>query len=481
MRFVPWGCLALVAAAGCSSHEAETRGDGGQDDSQDVGQEGGLHVGAGVAGNCSFSWQAVVSPAIKTVGIVTWSTDLPGVSEAHIDFGLTTEYGMTAPVDLKEPNLRTLLLGMKRKQTYHYRIVASNSSEACASPDQTITTGGLLGGIPEISVEHMSDAYPHYGGFLVTGQYTTPGGTSLTPAYIVDSDGDIVWAWGHPKDVMTAVMSYDGKSMWISSLNFPDTGASVHRVSMDGLSDENLSKVFTGQNHHMTVLPDETVAFIAFGTEYCDDIKEYSPTTGQVRTIVNAGVAQGGATVCVLNYIQYSREDDTLVFSDFVNQTVVKIRRNDGTTVWMLNGSNPDFSGFSWQGQQHGIHILGVDHFMLFNNNSMVSLTNLEALGFPPADRPMGTGDGSIALELQLDQGTKSVTRVWSYKSRIQTDFLGDVQRLPSGNTLVNYGSMGALHEVGPDGTLLQKWELPMGATFGFMQERASLYGPSPR
>ena len=36
---------------------------------------------------------------------------------------------------------------------------------------------------------------------------------------------------------------------------------------MDGMTDENLSAQFTGANHQLTVLPDETVAFYAYGSE----------------------------------------------------------------------------------------------------------------------------------------------------------------------------------------------------------------------
>ena len=36
-------------------------------------------------------------------------------------------------------------------------------------------------------------------------------------------------------------MSYDGQSMWINNVNVPSGTASVHRVSMDGLTDEDFS------------------------------------------------------------------------------------------------------------------------------------------------------------------------------------------------------------------------------------------------
>ena len=44
------------------------------------------------------------------------------------------------------------------------------------------------------------------------------------------------------------------------------------------------------------------------------------------------------------------------------------------TTVWMhRTGSTKTFSGDSWAGGEHGIHILGLDHFLIFNNNSVTA------------------------------------------------------------------------------------------------------------
>jgi hypothetical protein len=110
----------------------------------------------------------------------------------------------------------------------------------------------------------------------------------------------------------------------------------------------------------------------------------------------------------------------------------------------------------------------------VFNNNS-----NL-LVWFPDW---LGTGDGSVAFEVSLDLVTRTATTAWSYKATpgIQNDLLGDLQRLPNGNTLIGYGTKGTLLEVSPDGILLREWDWPMGATFGYIQKRPTLYGPPPR
>jgi hypothetical protein len=356
---------------------------------------------------------------------------------------------------------------MKQSKTYHYRIVGMNDAGECASADHTLTTGSLGVALPQIAVT-TKDASRLYGGFLVTGQSVTPAGGP--PAYIADADGELVWAYPFTKDVTGIRMSYDGRSIWLNSANVPSGVASVHRVSMDGLTDEDLSAKLPGLHHHLAVLPDETVAYAAYdSTNGCDDIKEYSPATGQTKVLVNAGKALGGATQCHVNDVQYSPDDDTLVFSEQDSQTVAKIKRTDGSTVWLLNGPKATFTGTTWKGSQTGLHVLGTNRLLVFNNNSKGTAG--------------GSGDGSVALEITLDLVAKKAALVWAYKANpgIQNDVLGDVQRLSNGNTLVGYATQGVLHEVGADGVLLQEWTWGLLATFGNIEKRATLYGPPPR
>jgi len=365
-------------------------------------------------------------------------------------------------------NNTTWLLGMKQSRTYHYRITATGSNGDCSGPDATIQTGVLMTGLPKISQDTKNQA-ALYGGFLITGQYVSMGSSGI-PAYILDGDGEFVWAYKFAKDVTGAVMSYDGNWMWINSANVPSGQVAVHRVSMDGTKDEDKSSSFSGLNHQLTVLPDETVAFYAYNqSKGCEDIKEYSPS-GSVKTLVNAGAAQGGSSACHVNNIQYSKEDDTLVFSDTDSSVAVKIKRTDGSTVWVLNGSKATFTGDKWSGGEHGIHLLALDRLLIFNNNSRMSIGG-----------GGGTGDGSIVLELKLDLSAKKISKVWSYKSDVQNDVMGDMQRMENGNTVIGYSTQGVLQEVDSGGKLLQEWTWPIGASFGYIQKRKTLYGPPPR
>jgi hypothetical protein len=143
--------------------------------------------------------------------------------------------------------------------------------------------------------------------------------------------------------------------------------------------------------------------------------------------------------------------------------------------VWILNGATKTFSGFTWLGSEHGIHILGLDDFLIFNNNSL----SVVGTTIPVS---MGTGDGSGVVEIKLDLNAKTVTKTWSYKAMgtaYQTDIMGDLQRLANGNLVIAFGGKGVIQEITASGTVLQ--EMKTTTNFGYIQKRATLYGPPPR
>jgi hypothetical protein len=423
--------------------------------------------GAAAQATCTFTIPpATISAKIATVGIVEFSTDLAGLSAARIEFGLDTNYGMVAPVDVAAANHRTLLLGMKQRKTYHFRVVATGSAGPCQSTDQTIMTGSLPNGFPTIDVATKTQNKAElYGGFLLTGAYVMGGGGSGSPAYIVDQDGDVVWAYQVGSDVTGANMSIDGKYMWINSAQVPEGNTNVHRVSMDGTMDENLSTQFKGLNHTLQVLPDESVAFCAYSGNGCDDVKLRHPD-GMVDTLYNSGTATGNNGKCTCNGIGYSETDNALVVSELVSNKYFKVKIADKSLVWVLGGTAPnDFTGdgSTWE-RQHGVHVLGADRLLFFNNGALA-------------------GSGSLAVELLLDTTAKTAKKAWTYQASpgIANIIMGDVQRLKNGNTIVAYSTKGVVHEVNAKGMLLEAWSWPIGGALGYISKRKSLYGPPER
>jgi hypothetical protein len=90
--------------------------------------------------------------------------------------------------------------------------------------------------------------------------------------------------------------------------------------------------------------------------------------------------------------------------------------------------------------------------------------------------------DASTFYEYALDAsgGALGATQVRAYVSATgaHSNTLGDVQRLPNGNTLVTFSNDGLIEEVDPSSRVVQSLAAPW---FGYAEWRATLYGPPER
>ena len=146
------------------------------------------------------------------------------------------------------------------------------------------------------------------------------------------------------------------------------------------------------------------MAFYATGSNGCDDIKLF-PAKGTpssaATTVVDAKTAHGGTGACHVNNIEYNPL--TTAWSSRTWTTSASPRYRNKHAMWVLAGTNgvtSTFSGDLWSGGEHGFHIISPTDYLIFNNNSAMSMTS-------PA----------IALELTIDPAGKKSTKKWSYTS----------------------------------------------------------------
>jgi len=127
-----------------------------------------------------------------------------------------------------------------------------------------------------------------------------------------------------------------------------------------------------------------------------------------------------------LNALDIDDDGNILVSARHLSE-VTKINRDSGEVIWRLSGAHSSFSfvndplnGTSFQ---HNITALGNGHYLLFDNGN----------GHTP--------QLSRAVEYQLDLTNKSATLVWQFRDNPDkyANWLGSAQRLPSGNTLINF------------------------------------------
>ncbi len=418
-----------------------------------------------------------LSEAIPTVGIAEWSTPAT-IDSAHVDFGRESgNYEFSAPVDLSEPNHRTLLLGMKESTTYYVQVFAESGGTTHSSDVLTLDTGVLSNQLPAISVNDVNPAAV-YGGFTVTcngGIGNNPAGPSPGAgwAFIFDKDGDMVWAYDLTDTAVAsctrARMSYDGKDMWAGNFSNVSPDGALLRLSMDGLTSETFS--LPARNHDFAVLPNNNIVYQEQQNggagrggvdEGADNISELDVETGMSRVLYDENtdfaeqIAESGAHT---NYVAYVPFLNAISFSMRHTSTIGVISfpppGEQAQLLMTFGGPLSDFD-FSWD-YQHG-HEVMENSIIIFNNTA-------------------ATGNQSAAIEYEYDVNTGHGTQILDYTSGLASFAFGEVQRLPNGNTFVTYSVAGVIHEIDASGTLLRETSL---TPIGYTRHRKTLYGPPP-
>ncbi|HTQ08332.1 MAG TPA: aryl-sulfate sulfotransferase [Polyangiaceae bacterium] len=454
-------------------------------------------AGSGMMGNCNFTVTSQTADqagtgGIPTVGIVNWSVDMTGLTKASIDFtlmgGTTT---MTAPIDLTTgPNFRTLLLGMKGSKTYTFHVNVTNGSSSCTSQDYTIKTGAIPNAVPRVTRTAGTAVAMQDKGFIVTssglagglgggfGGGTMGGGStgSSAYAYIIDADGDIVWFAPAPDTCSRAKMSYDGQYMWMVELNVDNMtkdGGELRRVSMDGLQSTGKIPGMSNCHHDVTILPDGRAACMSWIQQSGDQPSDLLETDymGNVKKIVTvdssiyqggSGLGGGGMTFHA-NSIHYHMADDSYTVGDRNPNLFVKLS-HAGQVLWQFGGSctgapAPKCVPGTWK-VNHGHDMLDDGTFLFFNNGQ--------------------SGPSTAFFYKITETGTFAATPANppSYSPGTTSSVLGDVQRLPNGNTLVTFSTASVIHEIDPTATNVVQQITGPG---GYAEWRETLYGPPPR
>jgi hypothetical protein len=118
--------------------------------------------------------------------------------------------------------------------------------------------------------------------------------------------------------------------------------------------------------------------------------------------------------------------------------SVLKVDRNTGAVIWRLGGKSNQFNftndgGFSYQ---HDIRRWPDGAITVFDNGNQHQ---------PPLSR---------GVQYALDETTKTITRTWQFEDNPTryAAFMGDVQRLSNGNTVIGWGAIPQVTEVLPNG-----------------------------
>jgi hypothetical protein len=253
--------------------------------------------------------------------------------------------------------------------------------------------------------------------------------------------------------------------MWMITCNPINEIGELRSVSMDGAQVSMNVSGFDGAHHDFAVMPGGRVAALVWSTtnnEPPSDLVIRTPD-GQVTTAFTIGSNLYVSNLFHANAVHYLPSDDSFTISDRNPNLIVKVS-SAGTPQWQLGGvcdgapTGTHCSPQSWL-VNHGHHLLDDGTLLLFNNTETY-------------------GDAHV-LEFKLDNTADALgaTMVRDYTGTAASATLGDVQRLPGGNTLVTYSNDGTIVELDPSWNAVQTFSVRVG----YSNWRPTLYGPPLR
>ena len=134
------------------------------------------------------------------------------------------------------------------------------------------------------------------------------------------------------------------------------------------------------------------------------------------------------------NAIDIDFDEHFLISSRNLDE-ITKIHRITGEIIWRWGGSQNEFTNLDSNDypftHQHCIRSLGNSRYLLYDNGNYSA-------------QYIGGGNISRALEYQMDTINMTVEKKWEFihPNAYYAPSTGSVQRLPNGNTLVNWGNM---------------------------------------
>jgi len=425
---------------------------------------------------CSIMPAVSLAASLALVGVAQFTTDFEGAERAIIQFGKTESYTLEAPVDWAAPAHRTWLLGMPAQTTVHYRVVVLAGGTACIGADATYETGAAPDGTPpNVTLEAGTSPAKAAPGFIIGEKYTGSGEHYF--AYIVNGEGEVVWAHQFPITPTRALMSWDGKYLYARDLGATvgATGGSIFRVAMDG-SGETVLQVPGGAHHDLVAIP-TGFAYIARAEDNaCDHIFTADPDGTNAKSLVDLDAVfshftYGAGTFtfdhCHVNAIRYYRDDDSYSVSDR-EKDVIGVVSGQGAILGSVGakptsdtpnhaiaeGADSEIDSV-WR-VQHGHDLYQPNKLILWSNGIYHDGT-------------------SHVLHYTLTGATAQLD--WQYTGAGNSPTGSDAQHLPNGNFIVTNTRTGDVHELDETGKLVRVFR---ALANGYACHRSTLYGPPP-
>ncbi len=467
-----WGWIGCAGAD--PSAKVDTAFSTEQQDSAADADTGARDCAAGIVSDLTVS-----DTRIATVKELSWTTPVPALVQVQVtdSRGTVTEAPMHA---VPATDHRWTLLGLHELDVVTVVVRAEDTSgnSICVEPIE-VETGAFPAALPAILGESRAG--------------TDSRGWTLLPIItennmlvsIVDGEGRLVWAdvtWSRETSgglfpvAFRARLDPAGRGIVYNTQGFDvrEPGL-LTTVAWDGTVLDQ--QEFPGGHTDFVLLPDGSSAMLGWtvrevgGRSFLGDTLLLRDTSGEVSVLWDvfdhlspdlarrylAGYPSGATRAedwSHANGLSYNVDEDAFFVTVTEPSAVVRIERTSGAVSWILSPGVDDYTSVpdGAVDRPHSVQFLD-GNLLVFNRSD-----------------PGNPGTCSQAIELALDELARTVLPVWQWASGVclQNGFLGNAQRVSSGNTLVTWSSYGFSEEVSPDGVVEWTVATGIGAGMGF-------------
>lgn len=402
---------------------------------------------------------ATLAEFVPTVVEVRWQTAEP--SRGFVQFNVVGEPVRETPL---EPAATTehsrTLLGLPVDSEVEFTVL--DEAGPLGEPGRVST-----GSVPASWASFSTTGEPSWEGFMAFGV-----AGAMADLMIVDVQGRPVWWWtdgSAEAEVIRAFPSADGTGMY-ASVGGTVPGEAGTIVLTDWFAGTQRSVAVDDFSHDFVEREDGGLAALTYvhhddasGKDCLSEAVTEFDFDGASEHVWDAWDSFSGRTATCDSYIEGWTHANALDWDESRQRytvglrnlnTIITFDRATGEEVWSVGdfgsiGFVDPAEAFVWQ---HQFELLDDDRLLVFDNGS-------------------SNASASRVVELSVDAEAGVAETVWSHapEPALYVYALGDVRRLPSGNTLIDWSTAGRVEEVSPEGETVWRLDVEMGAGFGYL------------
>lgn len=379
-----------------------------------------------------------------------WTQTTAGSVQAQ--YSVDPDVWLSSPaLDLEAGEHSQILLGIPYDTEVTYRLLWEDGPNSHTSEDAYIQTSPLPTGIPTpTDVSGDPNSWEPDMTYVLLSMEAA-GASRGNFVFIIDRAGRVVWSQKLEAQRISlhARISHDGRDLLIDQNSFWaawDDGAAseIWRMKIDGTIVETYPT--PGLHHPFTDMEDGSIVWAAYQNNSNETIEKLTPAGEQISIFdCWSYIEQWDLedAYCASNTLVWHPLRESFLLSLYSLEAVLEVDSNTGEVLRRFGHIpeaytfEPAESAFYWQ---HGGYILE-------SGNFLVSSRSKEP-------------DETVIREYEIDDDSQALREVWSFGlgEGIYGRTMGEAHRLPSGNTLHNYGSATRLREVTMDGEVV--WDI---------------------